>query len=86
MSLLQRAPGVNVQDMDGDLFMVKPDSGEIWHLDRMAAAIWHALAEPCDRDDLLVLFSEAFPETPAATLAGDLDRALDELRAGGLII
>lgn len=86
MSVLRRGAGVNVQEMDGDLFMVRPDSGEIWHLDRMGAAIWHALAEPMARDELLALFAEAFPEIPAATLERDLDRALEDLRAGGLIV
>ena len=86
MTVLSRAGGLSVNEMDGDLFLVRAETGEIYHLDPMAAGIWNALSEPASRDELLELFAEAFPETAAATLAADLDRALGDLSAGGLIL
>lgn len=82
---LTRADGVTVSEMEGDLFLVKPDSGEIYHLDPMAAAIWNALAEPAKRAELLDLFRQAFPEQPVATLENDIRTALAPMLEGGLL-
>ena len=76
MSRLSRAEGVVASEMDGDLFLVRPDDGEIYHLDRMAAAIWNLLAEPMTRADVHDLFREAFPDVAADRLAADIDAAL----------
>ena len=85
MTRLARSEDLSVTEMDGDLFLVRAETGEIWHLDPMAAAIWNALDTPADRDELLDLFAEAFPETPGDTLAADLDRALANMIEGSLV-
>lgn len=85
MSRLRRAEGVVVSEMEGDLFLVRPADGEIYHLDRMAAAIWNLLAEPLGRTAIRETFAEAFPEVPADRLAADLDTALETLIADGLL-
>lgn len=83
---LVRAEGVTVSEMEGDLFLVKPDSGEIYHLDPMAAAIWNAAEAPVARAELLDLFRQAFPEQPATMLEKDIDGALEPMMAGGLLV
>lgn len=85
MSLWQRAEGVSENPMDDDLFLVAPVSGEIVHLDRMGAAIWHLLAEPQEMAEIQAVFAAAFPDSDADTLQGDLEQALETLKAVGLV-
>lgn len=82
---LIRATGVTVSDMDGDLFLVWPNSGEIFHLDRLAAAVWNALEEPLSEDELVQLFVSAFPEMPPEQIEGDLTATLKTLKDAALI-
>ena len=85
MSGLRRAEGVVESEMEGDLFLVRPDDGEIFHLDRMAAGVWTLLAEPMSRAEVLAIFREAFPEVGPERIAADLDAALDEMLRDRLI-
>lgn len=85
MSTWQRAEGVSENPMDDDLFLVAPVSGEIVHLDRMGAAIWHLLAEPQEMAEMQAVFATAFPDADADTLHGDLEQALETLKAAGLV-
>ncbi len=83
---LSRAEGVTVSEMEGDLFLVKPDSGEIYHLDTMAAAIWNAADQSITRNELLDLFRRAFPEQAREQLTADVDQALDPLVEAALLV
>lgn len=71
--------------MDDDLFLVAPTSGEIVHLDQMAAAVWHLLETPCQQSDIAAVFADAFPDVPADRLAADLQLSLQTLIAAGLV-
>lgn len=86
MTILTRADNVSVSDMEGDLFLVHPETGEIWHLDPMAAAIWNAAGEPVSRTDLLDLFVTAFPDQAEEKLRQDLSSSLEPLVAARLLI
>lgn len=85
MSLLRRAEDVVESEMEGDLFLVRPADGEIYHLDRMAAAVWSLLAEAQTRAEVLAIFREAFPDVGAERIAADLDAALGEMLTDGLL-
>ncbi|MDP6829515.1 MAG: PqqD family protein [Alphaproteobacteria bacterium] len=81
----RRRPGINETPVENELFLIAGDSGDIFHLDQMAMAIWRALEAPASTADLLALFGDAFPETPTATLERDLAAALATLLQGELI-
>ncbi len=85
MTRYRRRPGINETPVEDELFLIVGDSGDIYHLDRLAMSIWRALAEPASTSDLLVLFGEAFPETPAEIIEQDLAAALATLLRGELI-
>lgn len=85
MTRLQRIEVVTETEVDGELFLVAPDSQEIFHLDAMASAIWRALEQPMSRTELDALFQAAFPDVPAARLKDDVDNALDRLQDGRLL-
>ncbi len=83
--LFRRRPGINETPVENELFLIAGDSGDIFHLDQMAMAIWRALETPAGKADLLALFAEAFPETSTATIERDLAAALATLLQGELI-
>ncbi len=85
MSRYCRRPSINETPVEDELFLIAGDSGDIYHLDRMAMAIWRALEDPASKVELLNLFGEAFPETPAATMEQDVGAALSTLLDGELI-
>ncbi|MDP7547097.1 MAG: PqqD family protein [Alphaproteobacteria bacterium] len=85
MSRYRRSAGINETPVEDELFLIAGDSGDIFHLDRLAMSIWRALQTPASDEDLLALFAEAFPETPADTIARDLRGALATLLDGALI-
>jgi hypothetical protein len=81
----RQRPGINETPVEDDLFLVAGDSGDMFHLDRLAMSIWRALAEPASEAELLVLFGAAFPETSADIIGPDLTGALAILLRGDLI-
>lgn len=81
----RRRPDVNQTPVEDELFLIAEDSGDIFHLDRAAMSIWSALAEPASEAELLALFTQAFPETPADIIEQDLKAALTMLLDGELI-
>ncbi len=85
MTVFRRVDGVSENPMDDDLFLVAPLSGEIVHLDQMAAAVWRLLATPCSGAEMAAVFTEAFPDVPADSLSADLRMALETLIAAELV-
>ncbi|MDA1097392.1 MAG: PqqD family protein [Proteobacteria bacterium] len=85
MSRYRRRPGINETPVEDELFLIAGDSGDMFHLDRLAMSIWRALEEPASEAELLLLFAEAFPETPADTIGRDLAGALATLLHGELL-
>jgi len=80
-----QSPGINETPVEDELFLIAGDSGDIFHLDRLAMSIWRALAEPASEADLLMLFGKVFPEIPPDTIERDLTSALAVLLRGDLI-
>lgn len=86
MTRLLRHPDIVVTTLDDGTFLVDPRTQAIFHLDALGGGVWSALAAATTRDDLLALLTAAFPDTPASTIARDLDTLLGELRARDLLI
>lgn len=85
MSRYRRRAGINETPVEDELFLIAGDGGDIFHLDRLAMSIWRALAEPASEAELLALFGQAFPGTPADTIEQDLAGALATLLRGELV-
>ncbi len=85
MNRYRRCAGINETPVEDELFLVVGDSGDIFHLDRMALPIWRALEQPGDQAELQALFEQAFPDVPGDTIARDLAQALDILLKGAVI-
>jgi hypothetical protein len=83
---LRRNLDVRETPVDDDIFLVAPDSGDIVYLDRIGTAIWTLLENPHTKEQVRAVFQDAFPDVPAARIDADLDEALGNLLARGLIV
>src|SRR5690606_27790841 len=82
---LSRRPGLSAREVDGEIFLACQRTQNIHHLDRMASAVWRALEQSLSRDEIIAIFSEAFPEVPRRKLARDIHRLVAEMVERGLI-
>lgn len=83
---LRRNPDVRETPVDDDIFLVAPNSEDIVYLDRIGTAIWTLLENPHTQEDVRAVFQDAFPDVPSARIDADLDEALRNLLARGLIV
>ena len=81
-----RNPGVNVTEIDQEIFLVDPDDGEVFYLDEISSALWRFIEEPRDAAEIAATFGAAFPDIPAEKIAADIDSALRELTERGLAV
>lgn len=85
MTRWRRHPNATTTTLDGEAFVVRADTDTILRLNPTATALWNALTETANREDLLSLFAAAFPDQPRARLRDDLDRTLAALAETGMI-
>lgn len=79
-------PGVSATEIDGDVFLVEPDTEEVFYLNAVAGGLWRALGEPAQLDELQSLMRSAFPERAVAELDMDVAATIDELVRRRLVI
>lgn len=85
MRLWRRHSAAATTALDGEAFLVRADTDIILRLNPTATAIWNALEDANNRDDMLALFVTAFPDVPIERLATDLDQTLAVLAEAGMI-
>lgn len=74
--------GMLCTDLESELVLIEPDSGQTFRLNRAARTLWLAL--PATRESLATTLRETFDLCETAA-AADADRALRDLRAAGLL-
>lgn len=84
--ILRRNPAVSVTELEGEFFLVEPDSGEIYYLDIIASGLWRATDSGSSREELIALMIAAFPDTPGAQIRADVERVVEEMVAGKLLL
>jgi hypothetical protein len=82
----RRNPGVTETEVDGEIFLVEPETQEVFYLDAGGAALWRLLAEPLSLSDALAVYGAAFPDADAETIRRDLEEAVRTLFRRGLIV
>lgn len=83
---LTRNPAVTVTELEGEFFLVEPNSGEIYYLDTIASGLWRATEEGATRGELIELMAAAFPEVPPETIRADVERVIGEMIDGSLLL
>lgn len=81
-----RNPAVSTTAVESDLFLVEPDGQDVYYLDAVTSGIWRLLETPHDRDAILDVYSQAFPDVKPEKIARDIDTALDDMICRGLVV
>ena len=79
-------PGVSATVIDGDVFLVEPDTEEVFYLNAVAGGLWRVLAEPMALAELTALMRSAFPEREEAEVDADVAATIEELTRRRLLI
>lgn len=79
-------PGVSATEIDGDVFLVEPDTEEVFYLNAVAGGLWRALDEPAGLEELKSLMRSAFPERAAAELDADVTTTIENLARRRLVL
>jgi hypothetical protein len=79
VSRIARRDGIDATEVDADVFLVEPDSEEVFHLNPVAAGLWRLLAEPMALAQLQAAVREAFPERAGAEIDREVSEAVAEL-------
>ena len=82
----ERNPAGTETEIDGEIFLVEPDTQEVFYLDTFGAALWRLLAEPQAPEEIVAVYRAAFPATDGKTIRGDVEAALRDLLDRSLIL
>jgi hypothetical protein len=82
----RRNEQVSVTTVDDGSFLVEPETQDIFYLDALSAGLWAALEQPMALADLQALVADAFPETPRATIDGDIAAVVKDMTKRKLIL
>ena len=85
MTKYVRQARVDITEVDREVFLVEPDSDEIYYLDEITSGIWRLLAEPTTSEDMATVLRAAFPDVDPARIQADLATALRDLLARDLV-
>ena len=81
-----RNPAVSETELDGEMFLVEPESGEVFYLDTMGAGLWRLMAAPQSLEEAVSVYRAAFPGADPDTVENDLRTALRTLLDRGLVL
>ncbi len=67
-----RKDGLSITEVEDDIFIVAPETEDIFHLNNLGRALWALLAEPLSVPELADAVAEAFPNEPREKIAADV--------------
>lgn len=82
--IVRRAPFVVEADVDGEIIVLNPDTGECYGFDPIATRIWKELAEPGSVHSICASLVALY-EVDHATCESHVLELLEQLRGGGVI-
>jgi hypothetical protein len=80
-----QVPGIALRTVDNDVFLVKSGDAAVFHLNAVAASLWHMLEQPTTLATAIDAVQKAFPAADARKVKRDVSNVFDALRKGGLI-
>lgn len=81
-----RNPAVTETTLDDDVFLVEPESGDVFYLNAVTGGLWKLFAEPATEIDAVTTFRAAFPDQPQDDVARDVAAAITDLKSRALIV
>lgn len=83
--VFHRADGIGMRRVREDVFLWQAASGEIFHLNTVAGAIWQVLEEPSTAREIADLLAEAFALSDTDMVTQDVCHLLGGLAARGMV-
>ena len=80
-----QVPGIALRAVDNDIFLVNSDDAAVFHLNAVAASLWHILERPTTLATAIDAVRQAFPGADARKVKRDVRNVFDALQKGGLI-
>ncbi|MDA0786706.1 MAG: PqqD family protein [Proteobacteria bacterium] len=85
-NLYVRNPAVTETTLDDDVFLVEPETGEVFYLNAITSGLWTLFSAPTSLSDAVAAYREAFPDEPAEKVAADVRGAAEDMLARALIV
>lgn len=82
----RRNPAVSETEVDDEIFLVEPESEEIYYLEPVTSGLWRLLAEPKTLAEAQAILRDAFPDQDAAAVERDVAAAFEDMSARKLIV
>lgn len=82
----RRNAAVSETEIDDGIFLVEPQTQDIFFLDAIGSGLWRLLEQPQSLHEMQSVVRAAFPDQPAAALDADVAAALDELIERRLVV
>ncbi len=82
----RRNAAVTETEIDDGVFLVEPETQDIFFLDAIGGGLWRLLAQPQSLDEMQSVVREAFPDQPAAALDGDVAAVLRDMVERRLVL
>jgi hypothetical protein len=79
MSKFKRNAAVTATEIDDGIFLVEPETQDIFFLDAMSSGLWRLLSEPQSLAQMQSMVREAFPDQPAQAVDADVAAALADM-------
>lgn len=86
MTKFRRNAAVTETEIDDGIFLVEPETQDIFFLDAISSGLWRLLAEPQSLVDMQSVVREAFPDQPVSTLDADVVAAIEDMAARKLVL
>jgi hypothetical protein len=86
MSKFKRNAAVTATEIDDGIFLVEPETQDIFFLDAISSGLWRLLDEPQSLAAIQAVVREAFPDQPAPALDADVATALQEMVERRLVL
>ncbi len=84
-TIWQRTPGNSMRRVHDEVFLWHIETGEIYHLNPIAGAIWRLLEKPSSARRISAILAEAFDTPDAEPIRQDVCRLLGGLVANGFL-
>lgn len=79
-------PEIEEERLDDGHFIADTNTGRIFYLNAIGAAIWRMLSAGHGGDEIMVALAEAFPETEARRIGSDVDTLISTFQENGLLL
>ncbi|MGE0151813.1 MAG: PqqD family protein [Reyranellaceae bacterium] len=86
MSKFKRNAAVTATEIEDGVFLVEPETQDIFFLEGVGGGLWRLLSEPRSLAQMQSIVREAFPDQPAADLDAEVAAALQDMVAQKLVL